>query len=96
MAPSTRSLGPWLGVTLATVALAAAAPRQPPGLFIQRDAEFLTVKAQAIPQGRLLEAIAQALHVELIMAGPLTERKSLDLERRPWEEVLKITLSPAS
>jgi HEAT repeats len=96
MARIMWSLGPWLGVTLAAVALAAAAPRQPPGLFIQMDAGFLTVKAQAIPQGRLLEAIAQALHVELIMAGPLAERKSLDLERRPWEEVLKTALAPAS
>ena len=96
MAPITKALGLGLGVMLAAVVLAAAAPRQPPRLFIQRDGALLTVNAQAVPQGQLLEAIAHALHVELIIAGPLTEPKSLDLERRPWEDVLKTALAPAS
>ena len=96
MAPITKALGLGLGVMLAAVALTAAAPRQRPKLFIQRDGALLTVNAQAVPQGQLLEAIAHALHVELIIAGPLTEPKSLDLERRPWEDVLKTALAPAS
>src|SRR2546422_4409242 len=96
MARMTWGMGTLLGVTLLAVALASPAPRQPPGLFIQMDAGLLTVKAQAVPQRQILEGIAQALHVELIMAGPLAERKSLDLERQPWEDVLKKAVAPAS
>jgi hypothetical protein len=40
--------------------------------------------------------LASQLKFELIIAGPLEERRSLEIEARPWEEALKKTLSPAS
>ncbi|MFN3368672.1 MAG: hypothetical protein ACK4ZX_04610, partial [Thermus sp.] len=44
----------------------------------------------------ILEGLAQRLGFELHMMGPLEERRSLDLQRRPVEEGLKEVLHPAS
>ena len=56
----------------------------------------MTVNAKGVPHGRLLAALASHLKFELIITGPLEERRSLEIEGRPWEEALKKALSPAS
>jgi len=40
--------------------------------------------------------LAEQLKFELIVAGPLEDRRSLEIAGRPWEEALKKALSPAS
>jgi HEAT repeats len=65
-------------------------------LVIRKDQDTLTVKAREVPHRRILEELANQLAFELIIAGSLEERRSLDIESRPWEEVLKKALSPAS
>lgn len=87
------ALGFISGVYLPTATLKAG---QPDTLFIQRDHDVLSVSAGRIPHRRILEELANQLHFELIIAGPLEEERSLDIERRPWEEALKKALAPAS
>lgn len=65
-------------------------------LVIRKDQDTLTVKARDVPHRRILEELASQLAFELIVAGSLEEQRSLDIERRPWEEALKKALSPAS
>src|SRR5919109_2569497 len=65
-------------------------------LIIRMEQDMLTVKANEVPQRRILEGLARRLKFELIIAGPLEDRRSLDIEGRPWEEVLRRALSPAS
>lgn len=82
-------------------ALALAAAPMPttdaPGdLVIRLDGGALTVHAKQVPHRQILEALADRLHFELIIAGPLEERRSLEIEARPWEEALKRALAPAS
>jgi hypothetical protein len=85
-------------VFLAFSAVALAKPGQsdPNGLFIRIDGALLTVKAKEIPHRQILEGIAKWLNLELIIAGPLEERQSLELEGRPLEEALKRAIFPAS
>jgi hypothetical protein len=82
----------------AAIPVTLAAPDAGPGvdLLIQRDEDMLTVKARQIPHRRILEGLASQLHFELVIAGPLEERRSLEIESRPWEEALKKALAPAS
>jgi hypothetical protein len=68
----------------------------PRGLFIQMNGPLLTVKATEIPHNQILKEIAKQLNFELIIHGPLQEQRSLDLQGRPWKEVLKKALFPAS
>jgi hypothetical protein len=77
---------------------AAAVPsgRKAGELVIRKDQDTLTVKARDVPHRRILEALANELAFELIIAGSLEEQRSLDIESRPWEEALKKALSPAS
>jgi hypothetical protein len=65
-------------------------------LIIRKDQDTLTIKAREVPHRRILEELASRLAFELIITGALEERRSLDIENRPWEEVLKKALSPAS
>jgi hypothetical protein len=80
------------------LALTSAGPElyPPPGLFVQYEGECLTIKAQAVPQRQILEALAHQLHFELRLMGPLEERQSVEVDRRPWEEGLKRALAPAN
>jgi hypothetical protein len=57
---------------------------------------MLTLKAQDISHRRILEGLADQFNFELIVAGPLEDRRSLEIDARPWEEALKKALSPAS
>jgi len=65
-------------------------------LVIRMEQDMLTIKAKEVPHRRLLEGLATQLKFELIAAGPLEDRRSLEIEARPWEEALKKALSPAS
>lgn len=65
-------------------------------LVIRMEQDMLTVRAKEVPHRRILEGLATQLKFELIIAGPLEERRSLEIEGRPWEETLKRALSPAS
>jgi hypothetical protein len=68
-----------------------------PGHFtIRMEPDRLTVKAKEVPHWQLLEELAKYLQFELILAGPLEGRLSLEIDRRPWEEALKKALYPAS
>ncbi len=67
-----------------------------PELFIQVDGELLTIKAIAITQRQLLEELAATLGFELVLEGPLDEPRTLELQGKPWEEVMKRAVSPAS
>jgi hypothetical protein len=91
----------WLMVSLLLLAfplaaLSGASESKAGHLIIRMDQNMLTVKAREIPHRRILEGLANRLKFELIIAGPLEERRSLEVEGRPWEEVLKKALSPAS
>jgi HEAT repeats len=68
----------------------------PRDLTIRMDQDMLTVKAKEVPHRRLLEELAKRLKFELIIAGPLEDQRSLEIDARPWEEALKKALSPAS
>lgn len=66
------------------------------GLFIRMEGGLLTVKATDVPHRLILEGLAKRLGFELIVAGTLDERRSLELHGKRWEETLKKALSPAS
>ncbi|MGH8069812.1 MAG: HEAT repeat domain-containing protein [Candidatus Entotheonellia bacterium] len=68
----------------------------PRDLTIRMEQNMLTVKAKDVPHRRLLEELAKRLKFELIIAGPLEDQRSLEIDARPWEEALKKALSPAS
>jgi hypothetical protein len=57
---------------------------------------MLTVQAKQVPHRQILESLAGKLQFELIIVGPLEERRTLEIEARPWEEALKKALAPAS
>lgn len=65
-------------------------------LTIRLEQDRLTVQAKEVPHRRVLEELAKRLKFELIMTGPLEDRRSLEIDGRPWEEALKKALSPAS
>src|SRR5882724_3459381 len=77
---------------------AAAGPGggKPAELIIRAEGDMLTLKARNVSQRRLLEGLAKQLNFELIVAGPLDESRSLEIDGRPWEEALKKALAPAS
>jgi HEAT repeats len=63
---------------------------------IHAEGETLTLKARDVPHRRILEGLATRFNFELIVAGPLEEQRSLEIDGRPWEEALKKALAPAS
>ena len=65
-------------------------------LIIRLDGGRLTLKATDVSHRRILEGLAAQLKFDLTLAGPLEERRSLEINGRPWEEVLKKALAPAS
>jgi hypothetical protein len=77
-------------------AMSGAGASRSPDLLIRMEQNMLTVKAKEVPHRRILEGLARQLHFELIITGALEERRSLEIEGRPWEEALKRALSPAS
>jgi hypothetical protein len=83
-------------VMILPVAAARQEGRTVEDLTIHLDGDLLTLKAQQVPHRQILEHLARQLDFELIVAGPLEERRSLDIESRPWEEALKRALAPAS
>jgi hypothetical protein len=85
-----------IGLVFPVSIVAKAAERDAGQLIIRVDGEMLTVKATQVPHRRILEGLAKRLNFELIIAGPLDDRRSLEIEGRPWEETLKRVLSPAS
>jgi hypothetical protein len=82
-------------VLVHTVA-AGAGTGKPMDFSLSVEAGMVTLKANDVPQRRILEGLAKALNFELVVAGPLEERRSLDIDGRPWEEALKKALVPAS
>jgi hypothetical protein len=84
------------GLVLALGSLARPAQHDDGELIIRVDGERLTVKARQVPHRRILEGLARQLNFEVIIAGPLDDRRSVEIEGRPWEETLKRALSPAS
>lgn len=66
------------------------------GLRIRAEGGFVTLEAAAVPHRQILEGLARVLGFELILASPVDERRSLHLERAPWEEALKRAIAPAS
>jgi hypothetical protein len=83
-----------LAFPLSTVA--TAAERDAGQLIIRVDGDTLTVKARQVPHRRILKGLAKRLNFELIIAGPLDDRRSLEIEGKPWEETLKRAIAPAS
>jgi hypothetical protein len=77
-------------------AMSRAGERQAVDLLIRMEQDSITLKAREVPQRRILEGLAQQLGFELVIIGSLEERRSLDIEGRPWEEALKRALTPAS
>lgn len=65
-------------------------------LIIQQEGNALTVKATQVPHRQILEGLAKQLDFELIVVGPLEERRTMEIEARPWEEALKRALAPVS
>lgn len=65
-------------------------------LIIRMDAGMLTLKAINIPHRQILEELAKRLEFELIIAGRLEDRRSLEIDAQPWEEALKKALAPVS
>jgi hypothetical protein len=82
---------------ISSIALAAKPSEGSTGeLIIRQDGDALTVIAKQVPHRQILEGLAKQLHFELIVAGPLEERRSLEIDARPWEEALKRALAPVS
>jgi HEAT repeats len=83
---------------LALSPMAAAGPGggKPGEIIIRAEGGMLTVQARDVSHRRILERLAKQLNIELVVAGPLEERRSLEIDDRPWEEALKKALSPAS
>jgi hypothetical protein len=77
---------------------AAASPgaEKPAEFVIRAEAGMVTLIAHNVSQRRILEGLARQLNFELVVAGPLEEPRSLEIESKPWEEVLKKALTPAS
>jgi hypothetical protein len=96
MARLAWSIAVLIGLTFLLPLVAKAAERDAEQLTIRVDGDMLTVKARQVPHRRILESLAKQLNFELIMAGPLYDRRSLEIEGRPWEEALKRVLAPAS
>jgi len=92
------AVGLLLGVGQPAAAQSPAAPadRGRAELLVRLDDGLLTVMARDVSQRDLLESLAKELGFELVMAGPLDARRSLELHRKPWDEVLKKALFPAS
>lgn len=84
-----------LTVALLFSAVAAAAA-DPPGLSIRIEGGLLTLKATEVPHRLILETLAERLGFRLVVAGALSERRSLTILRTPWEEALKGALLPAN
>jgi HEAT repeats len=83
---------------LILVHMATAGPgtRKPTEFSIRVEAGIVTLKARDVSQRRILEGLAKQLNFELIVAGPLEEQRSLEIDGKPWEEALKKALAPAS
>jgi hypothetical protein len=96
MARPVWSISLLLFIVLQGLGSAAATEGDPKSLTISLEQDRLTVHAKEVPHWRLLEELAKRLQFELIIAGPLEDRRSLEIEARPWEEALKKALSPAS
>jgi hypothetical protein len=69
---------------------------KPAEFLIRTEAGMVTLKAKDVSHRRILEGLAKQLNFELIVAGPLEERHSLEIDGKPWEEALKKALAPAS
>jgi hypothetical protein len=61
----------------------------PRDLSIRMEPDVLTVQAKGVPHRRLLTELAKRLKFELIIAGPLEDRRSLEIDRRPWGRCLE-------
>src|SRR5919109_3144446 len=85
-----------IGLAFPFSIVAKAAARDAEQLTIRVDGDTLTVKARQVPHRRILESLAKQLNFELIIAGPLDDHRSLEIDGRPWEEPLKRVLAPAS
>jgi hypothetical protein len=83
-------------LTFLAAGASGAGERDDRNLTVRMQQDILTVKAKEIPHRRILEGLASQLKFELIIAGSLEERRSLEIEARPWEEALKKALYPAS
>jgi HEAT repeats len=83
-------------LALSPLATAGSGSGRPTEVIIRAEGGMLTLKAKDVSQRRILEGLARQLNFELILRGPLEERRSLDIDGRPWEEALKKALSPAS
>jgi HEAT repeats len=83
-------------LALSPMAAAGRGGEKPGELIVRAEGGMLTLKASDVSHRRILERLAKQLNFELIVAGPLEERRSLEIDGRPWEEALKKALSPAS
>ena len=83
-------------LALSPMAAAGRGGEKPGELIVRAEGGMLTLKASDVSHRRILEGLAKQLNFELIVAGPLEERLSLEIDGRPWEEALKKALSPAS
>jgi HEAT repeats len=83
-------------LALSPMAAAGRGGERPGELIVRAEGDMLTLKASDVSHRRILEGLAKQLNFELIVAGPLEERRSLEIDGRPWEEALKKALSPAS
>jgi hypothetical protein len=82
---------------LSSLPLEAKPNEESPGtLIIQQEGGALTVRANQVPHRQILEGLAKQLDFELIVTGPLDERRTMAIEARPWEEALKRALTPLS
>ena len=96
MARLAWSIAVLIGLAFPLSLVAKAAEHDAEQLTIRVDGDMLTVNARQVPHRRILESLAKQLNFELIIAGPLDDRRSLEIEGRPWEETLKRVLAPAS
>jgi hypothetical protein len=83
-------------LALSPMAAAGRGGEKPAELIVRAEGGMLTLKASDVSHRRILEGLAKQLNFELIVAGPLEERRSLEIDGKPWEEALKKALSPAS
>jgi hypothetical protein len=78
--------------------LAATGEEQPAPtpLKVTLEDEFLTIEAVAVPHRQVMQGVAEALQIEMVINGPFDESRTFSFERVPWQLGLEKALAPAN
>ena len=72
-----------------------AATQQPP-LNVALEGEYLTVEAVNVPHRQIMEKVAEALQLKMVINSPFDEPRTFSFEHVPWQQGLEKALAPAN